>query len=80
MFVEKIFTKKYMLSWLKIKHDVIAFQGVWIGVAAGFWTVTWISIGALIHPPQYPTQPMSVSGCPSNVTNFNMSSIQPAPR
>jgi len=54
-------------------------KGVWIGVAAGFWTVTWISIGALIHPPQYPTQPMSVSGCPSNVTNFNMSSIQPAP-
>jgi len=53
-------------------------KGVWIGVVTGFWVVTWISIGALIHPPSYPTQPMSISGCPSNVTNFNMSSIHPA--
>ncbi|KAL9971857.1 hypothetical protein ACROYT_G018069 [Oculina patagonica] len=53
-------------------------KGVWIGVVAGFWTVTWISIGALVHPPNYPTQPMSISGCPSNVTNYNMSSIEPA--
>ncbi|KAJ7381564.1 hypothetical protein OS493_040444, partial [Desmophyllum pertusum] len=53
-------------------------KGVWIGVLAGFWTVTWISIGALVNPPQYPTQPMSIAECPSNMTNFNMSSIQPA--
>ena len=53
-------------------------KGVWIGVVIGFWTVTWISIGALVHPPRYPTQPMSITGCPSNVTNFNMSSLNPA--
>ena len=53
-------------------------KGVWIGVVIGFWTVTWISIGALVHPPRYPMQPMSITGCPSNVTNFNMSSLNPA--
>ncbi|PFX33363.1 sodium-coupled monocarboxylate transporter 1-like isoform X1 [Stylophora pistillata] len=55
-------------------------KGVWIGVVAGFWTVTWISIGALVHPPKYPTQPMSISGCPSNFSNVNMSYIEPAQR
>lgn len=53
-------------------------KGVWIGVIIGFWTVTWISIGALINPPRYPTQPMSIAGCPSNVTNHNMTLIHPA--
>lgn len=53
-------------------------KGVWIGFVIGFWTVMWISIGALVHPPRYPKQPMSITGCPSNVTNFNMSSLNPA--
>ncbi|XP_015763492.1 PREDICTED: sodium-coupled monocarboxylate transporter 1-like isoform X2 [Acropora digitifera] len=53
-------------------------KAVWIGVVIGFSVAAWISIGALVNPPNYPTLPMSISGCASNLTNSIMTSIHPS--
>ena len=53
-------------------------KAVWIGVVTGFSTVAWIGVGALVNPPNYPTLQMSISGCASNLTNGNMTSIHPS--
>ena len=53
-------------------------KGVWIGLVTGFTAVTWIAVGALVNPPNYPTLPMSISGCPRNLTNGNMTLLHPS--
>ena len=55
-------------------------KAVWIGVVIGFSVAAWISIGALVNPPNYPTLPMSISGCASNLTNSIMTSIHSSTR